>query len=67
MNNWEKIAAYVENVFGAQVDWEERYFVCPECVEPIYEGDWYNGEFKHHDSYICPVCENVFFYEGGDY
>ena len=50
---WEKIARYVENAYGAYVDWEERFYVCPECGEPIYECDWEDEEFCY---YLCPVC-----------
>ena len=36
---WEKNAKYVESVFGAYVDWEERFYECPCCGEPVYECD----------------------------
>lgn len=51
---WEKNAIYVENTFGCFVDWEERFYDCPECGEPIYECDWDNEKLQ---KYICPVCE----------
>lgn len=47
---WEKVAKMCEEIFGAYVDWEERFFICPECDEPIYECDW-------EDFIICPICE----------
>ena len=39
---WEKIAKEVEQIFGAYVDWEERFYECPE-----YE------ELKEE---VCPIC-----------
>ena len=27
---WNEVVKVVENDFGMQVDWEERFFVCPE-------------------------------------
>lgn len=47
---WEKVAKMCEEIFGSYVDWEERFFICPECDEPIYECDW-------EDFTICPICE----------
>ena len=50
---WEDAAKYCEDVFGAYVDWDERFFHCVECDDVIYECDWPN-----HDWSMCPVCEN---------
>ena len=50
--SWEKAAKLCEELFGTFVDWDERFFICPECDEPIYECD-----FKDHGWYTCPVCE----------
>ena len=36
------------------VDWEERFYHCPECGEPVYEDDWYEEELE---KFICPICE----------
>lgn len=52
-DNWAAAAKHCEKVFGTFVDWEERFFICPECDDPIYECDW--GE--DHDWSMCPVCE----------
>lgn len=38
--NWEKAAKLCEELFGTFIDWEERFFLCPECGEPIYECDF---------------------------
>lgn len=54
MYNWKKVARHCELVYGAYVDWEERFFHCPECDEPIYECDWDGDETSTR---LCPVCE----------
>ena len=51
---WEEVAREVETIYGIYVDWEERFFICPECDEPVYECDWYCFE-------CCPICEFEFF------
>jgi RNA polymerase subunit RPABC4/transcription elongation factor Spt4 len=50
---WEANAKYVEEVFGAYVDWEEEFYICPECGEPIYKQDWDIVDLVNE---ICPVC-----------
>ena len=55
---WENNAKYVEQVYGAYVDWEERFYICPECGEPIYEFDWSNDELGDLlCDFLCPICE----------
>lgn len=49
---WEINARLVEREFGGYVDWDERFYNCPECEEPIYECDWSEDELME----ICPVC-----------
>ena len=57
---WEKNAIKVEKDYGCFVDWDERFYICPECGESVYECDWGNDDlFK----YLCPICE---FKEGED-
>lgn len=51
---WEKNANEVFEIYGGYVDWEERFYECPECGEPIYECDWSDKELN---KYLCPVCE----------
>lgn len=51
---WEERAREVEQIYGSYVDWEERFYECPVCGEPIYECDWSEFELK---DFICPVCE----------
>ena len=50
---WEINAKHVENVYGGFVDWNERFYNCPICSEPIYECDWKDKDLL----YLCPVCE----------
>lgn len=38
IKNWEQAAKFCEEIFGAYVDWDEEFFNCPECNEPIYSG-----------------------------
>lgn len=65
---WEKIAHDVEIIYGTFVDWEERFFICPECDEPIYEADWNDEDYMYglEDTYMCPICENMLIGEGID-
>ena len=50
---WESNAKYVEKVYGSFVDWEERFYICPECDEPVYECDWGTDNLINT---ICPIC-----------
>lgn len=52
MNRWEEAAKYCEETYGIFVDWDERFFECPECGEPLYFEDWPSEEFV-----TCPICE----------
>jgi hypothetical protein len=45
-------AEFVEREFGAYVDWDERFFHCPECDDVVYECDW-----ELHCWSMCPICE----------
>ena len=50
---WEKNAIYVNDTYGAYVNWEDRFYECPECGEPVYEDDWSERELRQ---YFCPIC-----------
>lgn len=50
---WEKNAKYCERTYGAYVDWEERFYICPDCGDTIYECDWTADELTAE---ICPIC-----------
>lgn len=56
--NWNDLAQRTVDVYGGYVDWDERFFECPHCGEPIYACDW--DEWNER----CPVCEEVI--EGED-
>ena len=51
---WSEVAKVVENDFGMQVDWEERFFVCPDCGDVVYEYD-FNKKSILTLGY-CPIC-----------
>lgn len=50
---WEKNAEYVNEEYGAFVDWKEEFYLCPGCGEPVYECDWTEEELE---DFICPIC-----------
>ena len=50
--NWEQAATFCEREFGVYVDWEERFFHCPECDDVVYECDWNGIDWSY-----CPICE----------
>ena len=52
---WNEAAEYCENEFGSYVDWDEEFFICPECGEPLYKED-----YESHRWAVCPVCESAF-------
>ena len=57
---WDKMAKVVEAEYGGYVDWDEEFFNCPECGEPIYKCDWDAEELvTDGGEYFCPVCESV--------
>ncbi len=58
IKTWEEAAKYCEDTYGSFINWEEEFFVCPECDEPILKEDW-----EEHNFTICPVCEFDFFNE----
>lgn len=51
---WEENAKVIEEDFGVFVNWEERFYICPECGEPIYADDWTIDEFEN---FVCPICK----------
>ena len=50
--DWETMAYHCQQEYGTHIDWEDKFFICPECGEPIYECDWEDEELR-----TCPVCE----------
>lgn len=61
MYNWVQIAHLIEVNYGGHVDWVERFFICPECGEPVYVDDWESEDdfLDDHNNFICPICESV--------
>ena len=56
MYTWYTAALYCEEVYGVALDTKEGYFVCPCCLEMIYEDDWR----EHDDWEVCPICGEYF-------
>ena len=54
MTNWFNVANSVSNDYCTLVDFDERFFICPECGEPIYDEDWNDTDFENNT--ICPIC-----------
>ena len=56
MTRWEKNARLAREEYGAYVEWENRFYICPFCEEPVYEEDWSDEELNE---FLCPICEDV--------
>lgn len=57
---WEARAKEVEEIYGGYVNWEEAFYICPECEEPVYKCDWNEDELT---KFLCPICEDGCFNE----
>lgn len=53
--NWELNATAAKEVYGCYVDYEERFYICPYCGEPVYEEDWAEESLEE---FMCPICED---------
>jgi formylmethanofuran dehydrogenase subunit E len=51
--SWDYVADIIDKDYGGYVDYEEKFYICIECGEPIYECDY--GRID--DGMLCPVCE----------
>ena len=49
---WKQAAKAAAEVYGCVVDYEEGFFICPVCGEPIYACDW-----QCHGVCVWPVFE----------
>lgn len=59
-NIWWKInAKWVNTFYKSEVNYDEGFYLCPECGEPVYNDDWSEQDFK---DFVCPICE----FTGGD-
>lgn len=54
--NWMSNATWVQDECGGFVNWEEEFYICPECGEPVYADDWSETEFAQE---LCPICGAV--------
>ncbi len=52
---WKINAKIVSYDYGAYVDWNEKFYICPCCGEPVYECDWSENDL---DNFICPICKD---------
>ena len=55
MSYWE-IAARLAEESGAEVNWDEEYFVCPHCEDLVFSDDWIEADMKDDDCIVCPIC-----------
>ena len=56
MFTWEKLATIVEkNSYDTEVNWDEEYFICPYCEEPVLKCD-----FPKNKECACPICGEPF-------
>lgn len=63
MGNWYNLAKYCERTYITFVDFDEEFFICPECEEPIYSDDWEPSDFtlgeRFRGKMYYPICENI--------
>ena len=52
--SWDYVAKQVEEIYGTYVDWDEVFYICPECDEPVYKCDYPYIDL----GMVCPICEN---------
>ena len=53
MTLWARRARQAAADYSVRVDWDERFYICPECGEPVYEDDWQEEDLV---DFICPIC-----------
>ena len=51
--SWDYVANYIIKEIS-YVDWEEEFYVCPECDEFVYKKDYPFIQV----GMICPICKN---------
>lgn len=60
MYNWLQIAHLIEVNYDSLIDWNNRFFYCPKCHEPVYEDEWADLDFLDgNNNFICPICGSV--------
>lgn len=59
--DWYTLAKLVEGD-GCEVNWAERYFVCPFCERRVYDAHWDNEDYTVDEDlsmYGCPYCGGI--------
>lgn len=59
MSAWESVARFCSRVYGLNVIWSERYYVCPGCEDVIFEKEYNNWDDFHSEDEtqpFCPIC-----------
>ena len=51
----EGILSETKLEYGSYVNFEERFYTCPFCGEPVYEDDWSEVDLGN---FLCPICED---------
>ena len=61
MYNWLQIAHLIEVNYDSLIDWNDRFFYCPKCHEPVYEDEWESEDdfLDGSNNFICPICGSV--------
>lgn len=57
MTIWEFTARQCAELYGSFIDWDERFYVCPECFNRIYE-DQYDRNCDYSMGKGGPCCPN---------
>ena len=64
--DFEKMVEMIAGIYGVASylseepeDFENPWFICPECGEPIYYSDHIHRGLTEYGMYICPVCEEA--------
>ena len=61
MYNWLQMAHLIEVNYDSLIDWNDRFFYCPKCHEPVYEDEWESEDdfLDGYNNFICPICGSV--------
>lgn len=65
---FKQFAEMVEDQFGTDFNREEGFFICPQCAEPLYDGDWPVNKYMEftidgHKVWRCPICGTILIVE----
>ena len=60
MYNWLQIAHLIEVNYDSLIDWNDKFFYCPKCHEPVYEDEWASFDLiDGNNNFICPICGSM--------